>query len=147
MVNFFCHLKDDGAIADESIEFIERHQNEWWMLTMSLSPPHEPWVVPEPYYSEIAKPLRKKMQIKGKRRDSNQISVPVGGEVGDEGIRAYMANYMAQVAMMDRLIGRVLARLESLSLRKETLVIFASDHGEMFGLHHNVVKINHPLFK
>ena len=135
------------SMVDDLIDFIKTNSEETWMATLSLSPPHDPWNVPEPYYSEIAVPLMEKMQIKGNGLDQKtSLSGRVGKMVGDQGVREYMAVYHAQVVMMDDFIGRVLDTLDQNGLTENTLVIFTSDHGDMLGAHSNVGKINNNLY-
>src|SRR5262249_25031826 len=43
--------------------------------------------------------------------------------------------YYASVSSVDRNVGRLLDRLESLGLSQQTIVIFTSDHGYMIGEH------------
>jgi arylsulfatase A-like enzyme len=136
-------------IVDDTISFIEDHKDQAWMATLSLSPPHDPWNVPEPYYSDIAVPLMKKMKIRGNSIPDEQkssLSWRVGQMVDDQGIKDYMAIYHAQVVMMDDFIGRVLDKLDVLGLTENTLVVFTSDHGDMHGMHRNVGKINNNLY-
>lgn len=137
------------SIIDQTIDFIEANKNKTWMATLSLSPPHDPWIVPEPYYSKIAKPLMSKMKIEGNGNAADQKSSQswrVGQTAGDEAIREYMAIYHAQVVMMDDFIGRILKKLDALKLTDNTLIIFTSDHGDMLGMHGNVGKINNNLY-
>lgn len=136
-------------IIDQAIDFIEANKNQTWMATISISPPHDPWIVPEPYYSDIAVPLMTKMKIEGSssaEEQSSSQSWKVGQLVGDRGVTDYMAIYHAQVVMMDDFIGRVLSKLDELNLTENTLIIFTSDHGDMLGMHHNVGKINNNLY-
>ena len=49
--------------------------------------------------------------------------------------RAPRASYAGMVALVDAQVGRMLQVLERRSLLDETLVLFASDHGEMLGDH------------
>jgi hypothetical protein len=46
-----------------------------------------------------------------------------------------MANYYGLVTEVDEWVGRILAKVDSLDLRDNTLVVFTSDHGEMLGSH------------
>ncbi|MCI0436063.1 MAG: sulfatase-like hydrolase/transferase [Gemmatimonadetes bacterium] len=50
-------------------------------------------------------------------------------------IAEQLARYDAAIAYMDREIGRLLEELERRSVLENTIVIIASDHGEMFGEH------------
>ena len=137
------------TIVDDTIDFIEKHKDKPWMVTLSLSPPHDPWHVPEPYFSEVAKPLMDKMQIVGngdERDQKSSLSWRVGQLVDEQGIKDYMAIYHAQVVMMDEFIGKVLDALDQNGLKEDTLVVFTSDHGDMLGMHRNVGKINNNLY-
>lgn len=137
------------SIIDDTVDFIETNKNRPWMATLSLSPPHDPWNVPEPYYSEVAVPLMAKMKIRGNSVEAEQkssLSWRVGQLVEDQGVKDYMAIYHAQVVMMDDFIGRVLDKLDELKLTENTLVVFTSDHGDMHGMHRNVGKINNNLY-
>ena len=46
-----------------------------------------------------------------------------------------IACYYGMISLMDRQIGTILDRLEALGLASDTLVVFTSDHGHLFGQH------------
>lgn len=46
--------------------------------------------------------------------------------------------YDGEVAFTDRSVGRVLERLESLGLARDTIVVLVADHGEAFGEHQRI---------
>lgn len=48
--------------------------------------------------------------------------------------------YHAMTANLDWNVGRLLRRIEELGLAENTIVVFASDHGEMFGAHGRIAK-------
>jgi len=52
----------------------------------------------------------------------------------------YIAYYLAQVTEVDHYIGEVLAELDSLGLRDNTIVIYASDHGDFVARHGMIEK-------
>ena len=52
----------------------------------------------------------------------------------------YVAYYLAQVTEVDHYIGDVLAELDSLGLRDNTIVIYASDHGDFVARHGMIEK-------
>jgi arylsulfatase A-like enzyme len=49
--------------------------------------------------------------------------------------------YYAMTRNLDRNVGRLMAALEELKLADDTIVVFTSDHGEMFGAHGRVAKL------
>jgi arylsulfatase A-like enzyme len=54
--------------------------------------------------------------------------------------RRYISCYMAQVTEVDHYIGEVLAGLDAAGARENTIVIYASDHGDFVGAHGMVEK-------
>lgn len=53
----------------------------------------------------------------------------------------FMRYYYAMTANLDGNVGRLLDALEKLGVGDDTLVVFSSDHGEMFGAHGRVQKL------
>jgi arylsulfatase A-like enzyme len=51
-----------------------------------------------------------------------------------------VAIYYGMVSMMDKYIGQILDRLDALGLAENTLVVFTTDHGHLFGQHGLVAK-------
>ena len=51
-----------------------------------------------------------------------------------------IAVYYGMISLMDKYIGQILERLDALDLAEDTLVVFASDHGHLFGQHGMVAK-------
>jgi arylsulfatase A-like enzyme len=50
-------------------------------------------------------------------------------------VRERLRGYYAQIANLDHNVGRILTRLDELSLTENTIVVFFTDHGEMGGSH------------
>jgi arylsulfatase A-like enzyme len=55
-------------------------------------------------------------------------------------IRHLAAEYFGAIAWMDRAVGRILDAVEQAGIAKDTLIVFASDHGENLGSHGLVQK-------
>ncbi|MEM8860048.1 MAG: sulfatase/phosphatase domain-containing protein, partial [Chloroflexota bacterium] len=51
-----------------------------------------------------------------------------------------IAIYYGMVSLMDKQIGQILDHLEALDLLENTLVVFTSDHGHLFGQHGMIAK-------
>ncbi|MFC1552311.1 sulfatase [Candidatus Latescibacterota bacterium] len=135
----------DGMSADYAIEFLDRNQDRPFFLALGFVRPHVPLVAPEKYFD-----LYENMDmIAPEVPDDDLDDVP-------EIIRAYKNNdhykvtpelhqgllksYYASVSYMDAQVGRVLAHLDSLGLRDNTIVVFTSDHGYLLGHHHKYQK-------
>jgi arylsulfatase A-like enzyme len=53
----------------------------------------------------------------------------------DEQLREMTANYYGMISFVDHHVGRILEGLKQSGLTENTLIIFASDHGDMLGDH------------
>lgn len=126
----------ETRITDAAIRCLEEHAKERFMMTVSWSPPHDLWVIPEPYYSLVD---RGRIALSGSRAlpawDEAGPSRRLGELAGEEGIREYAAIYHGMVKYVDDQIGRILQKLDELGLTDETLIVFTSDHGDMVGAH------------
>jgi arylsulfatase A-like enzyme len=76
------------------------------------------------YYSEV---------------DSDAIGFPL--DPTDEQLHRMRAYYYANVAMIDEKVGEILDALEANGYGEDTIVVFASDHGEGLGDHGHVEKL------
>ncbi len=100
-------------ILQETMDFIDRHQQESFFLFLPYTSPHASLEVPEADLAPFA----------GKFEESPY-----------EGTHYYSqpqphATFAAMVARLDRDIGKILKQLERLGLAENTLVIFTSDNG------------------
>ncbi|MGB3632916.1 MAG: sulfatase [Rubrobacteraceae bacterium] len=112
----------------EAERWLERHHKEPFFLYVDTWDPHEPWDAPE-YYTELYKA----------DYDGRQLYPPYAKweEAGltKEDLEIAHATYCGEVTMVDLWIGRLLAKLDVLGLRENTIVLFVSDHGFYFGEH------------
>jgi arylsulfatase A-like enzyme len=128
-------LLPETRITDQIVELIEKNAKQNFMITASWSPPHDLWVIPEPYYSLVD---RDKIALTGTTDVPPWDRGPswrLGQIMGPQGIREYAAIYYGMVKYIDDQVGRILQKLDELRLADNTLVIFTSDHGDMVGAH------------
>ncbi len=91
-------------ITEDAMTFIEKNRKQPFFLYLAHAAPHFPWQGPDDR-DKVIKPKHKSWQ-QGDRE-----------------------TYIAMVESMDSGIGKVLAKLDELSLRGNTLVVFTSDNG------------------
>ena len=108
--------------------WLERHHDEQFFLYVDTWDPHEPWDAPE-YYTARYRDGYEGEQIypaygNWKKAGLEKDDVDLGH-----------ATYCGEVTMVDFWVGRLLAKLDALGLRENTLVFFTSDHGFYFGEH------------
>ena len=95
-------------VTERSVRFIERHAQRAFFLEVAHGAPHWPYQPP-------GKPST--------ARDSARHLGPFDDSTSTR------ADYVARIERVDEGVGRILRALDSLGLRKNTLVIFSNDNG------------------
>lgn len=146
-------------IAERSEACLDRfaENDQPFFLWSSFFDPHPPYLVPEPWASmykdtdiptpailpdeldgapELVKKARDKTASWAEYRESGQglHGCNYHGH-GDAHAADNAKIYYAMVSCMDAAIGRILDKLDALGLTDNTLVIFSTDHGHLFGQH------------
>ncbi len=88
--------------TEQALEFLDGNHDEPFFLEISYCPPHTPYEAPENFH-----------------------------ELYEDQDLEFM-EYYASCSALDSYIGRLLAKLEELGLAESTMVVFTSDHGEVF---------------
>ena len=107
----------------------------------SLSGPHPPILVPEPYYSMFSPNEMTPPASFGE--DPSTLPGPVRDAPGAQSVRDWQwedwakstAVYWGFVAYLDNCIGLVMEGLEASGRAENTIVLATCDHGEMMGAH------------
>jgi arylsulfatase A-like enzyme len=140
-------------------DFIRRHAGRPWLLSINLYDPHPPFDPPKSYLDrfrpeDMPPPIFADGDLAHQARLAgidNQTSKPIDPrrrphtgnlvagthnvppEVYDA--QAIKAAYYAMIAQIDDMVGALTATLDETGQRRDTLVLFMSDHGEMLGDH------------
>ena len=138
-------LLQEQMVARESLAWLREHRHanpgQPWMLLASFSRPHFPLTAPrrfvDRYYPSGVTPPR---MLRG--GDSAEHPMTLGAirgfrtdEIGEEEMMRARAAYFACVDTLDEILGDFLALLDRDGLLENTLVVYASDHGELAGEH------------
>jgi len=120
VVRDFKGLTTD-ILADHALEFIENASSspKPFLLCWHTRAPHGAWL---PVAPEDWEPY-----------ESLDPAIPEYPDLDVEDVKRDMREYLASVAGVDRNLGRVLDRLDTLKLSQRTIVIFTSDHGYNMG--------------
>ncbi|MER3486716.1 MAG: hypothetical protein C4345_12825, partial [Chloroflexota bacterium] len=107
---------------------LEQVYKERFFLLVDTWDPHEPWDPPE-WYVRPYKP----------DYDGRVVAPPYNyyqkAGLSDDDVATARACYAGECTMVDRWVGRLLERLQSLGIAEQTAVLFTSDHGFHFGEH------------
>lgn len=115
-----------GPVVEQAVETLERVGGRRFFLFVHLMDPHTPYEPDEQDCRQVARRLEPSVpESEPCRADrSDQEDVP------PERRPWIAALYRAEVANVDRQIGRLLAALDEQGLRERTVVLLVSDHGE-----------------
>lgn len=132
----------DIRVTDHAIQRLRAAGPEPFMITASLNHPHDPNVVPSPYYEQF-QPANIRLPETfscGDKRFENDISRTIVNNIGDAGVRELLRIYYASIRLVDDQVGRLLDSLEQSGRAQDTIVVFTTDHGDMAGGHGMVWK-------
>lgn len=135
-------LHPTNWVTTQSIDFLRRRDpTKPFFLKMSFVRPHPPFDPPQVFYDMY--------------RDLDMLDNPIGdwakttdeekagfNPVTDRGIvpqrrlKQAKAAYYALITHIDYQIGRFLMAMQEYEVYDDTIILFASDHGELLGDHH-----------
>jgi len=131
---------EPDAQTDMTIGFVRKaaQSDKPFAAFLSYGTPHDPWArnnVPEKYY-EMFKDIAFPNPV---NYDPENDPYADGWGMLDSGARQRLEEfrriYYAMTANLDWNIGRLLDAVDRAGLGENTVVVFTSDHGEMFGAH------------
>jgi arylsulfatase A-like enzyme len=107
------------------------------MITCSLNYPHDPNVLPSPYYEAFKPPALALPANFGYReaRFESDWSRQLVADLGETGLRELLRIYYGSIRLVDEQVGRVWDALEASGRAEDTIVVFTTDHGDMAGGH------------
>ena len=108
-------------VTDDAIRFLRERQQEAFLLMLHYREPHTAYM-----------PVRDEDWAKVKDIDPKVADYP---DLDVARAKKNMREYLASVAALDRNIGRLLAVVDELKLREDTIIVFTSDHGYNIGQH------------
>lgn len=106
------YLPDD--VTSRAIEFIGENRAQPFLCYLALPTPHSPMQVPDRYWARFA------------GREITQPGTPPAGQREDPD---FTRAVLAMTANIDDNVGRLLEKLTSLDLARDTIVVYFSDNG------------------
>jgi iduronate 2-sulfatase len=134
----------DGAVAQQAIRSLRENKDKPFFMCIGFAKPHLPFAAPKKYWD-----LYQREQFKAPKRElptgapalaftkfgelRSYLGMPKEGPLTDEQTCELMHGYAASVSFADAQVGKVMAELESLGLRENTVVVLWGDHGYKLG--------------
>ncbi len=111
----------DNWITNNTMRlFGEKNGDAPWFMQVNFTGPHDPWDIRKEMYESVK---------------DRCFPPAVDTDVPSDIVSEIRKRYVAMIENIDRNIGRILAYLESRGELENTIIIYASDHGEMLGDH------------
>jgi iduronate 2-sulfatase len=134
----------DHAVADRAIGYLREHRDKPFFLAVGFVKPHSPPTAPKKFFDlwdveKIPLPVNfaprptvpegfPKASIRPRNAD-----LFIGRDASETEAKEMIRAYLASTAWMDWNVGRVIAELDALGLRDNTIVVFWGDHGYQLG--------------
>jgi len=140
----------DGDTVREALEAMRAlaaNPQQPFFLAVGFSNPHVPWVAPKRYWDLYRTDDMPLPQNRYAPRDAPAFAATTGadfywyGNVPKDRVippafgRQCLHGYLAAISYVDAGVGRLLAELDRLGLRQDTVVVFWGDHGYYMGEH------------
>ena len=115
-----------------------------FLLMVNFLEPHPPYfgpydslydpvdmTLPESWYREMEPTVPERYR---RRREGYTREAPVATN-DERGWKELKARYWGSCTLVDKYVGQILDRLETLGLAEDTVVVYSTDHGDMMGEH------------
>ena len=148
-------------LGDRAAEFIEENKDRPFILYVSTFEPHSPYHGPfmdmydpaglpvgpaflkKPDTASLANQVRAdyfmQFMLDGvdQTKDDymDRVIAPREDVSTELGWRTLRAHYMANITLVDRMVGKITSALERSGIDDQTAVVFTSEHGDMMGDH------------
>nr|WP_245234811.1 sulfatase [Tamlana crocina] len=134
----------DGIVANDAIKMLHQYKDDKFLMFVGFMKPHLPFNAPKKYWDLYDK-SKFEIPSKDKPVDMYNLALSKWGELkgyhgipkedplNDDITRTLIHGYHACVSYMDAQVGKVMQTLEELDLKKNTMIVFMSDHGYKIG--------------
>ena len=135
-------MRYDDEVTHRAIQWLgESDDRRPFFLTVSYTHPHDPFMITREYWDRYAgRTIDDPITPGGRQGHPDDYSRRLlaaldldGLELTGAQIRNARRAYYGAISYLDDNIGRVLAALRAANRNRPTMIIFASDHGEMLG--------------
>lgn len=135
---------NDYKAADRAIEYLQRYKDKPFFLACGFTKPHSPPTAPQKFFDMYdAKQIQLPADFAARPASPPgfpKASVPakngdlfIDRDASADAAREMIRAYYASLTFTDWNLGRVVAELDRLDLRKKTVIVFWGDHGYHLG--------------
>ena len=134
----------DYHTADRAIHFLQQYKDQPFFIACGFVKPHSPPTAPRRFFDlydtgaiELSPDFAAMPTVpagfpKAAIRPRN-ADLFIGRPASEKEAREVIRAYLSSISWVDWNIGRVLAELDKLGLRENTIIVFVADHGYQLG--------------
>jgi arylsulfatase A-like enzyme len=128
-------------VAQNALRFLEENRDRPFACFVQFRGPHDPYLTPRPFdtmYDPERIPMPPYLAGEFASKPPRQLAAyrkQGMDKLSDAQMRRILALYYGMLTHDDTLLGQVLTRLDELSLRDNTIVVYLADHGDTMGRH------------
>ncbi|HEY1661019.1 MAG TPA: sulfatase [Verrucomicrobiae bacterium] len=134
----------DYHTADQTIANLQKYQDQPFFIACGFVKPHSPPTAPQKFF-DLYDPAKLKLTPDFAAMPTVPPGFPpaairphnadlfIGRGASEAEAREVIRAYLASISWMDWNIGRVVAELDRLGLRENTIIVFLADHGYQLG--------------
>ncbi len=134
----------DGKVAMEAMETLRQNKDKPFFMCVGFAKPHLPFAAPKKYW-DLYQHDDFDVPERDLPKDAPSLAftkwgelrayrgMPETGPLTDQQTRQLKHGYAASVSFADAQVGKVLAELDRLGLRENTIVVLWGDHGYKLG--------------
>lgn len=134
------HYYSTNWLIDQSIEhLIDRDKSRPFFLWTSLTDPHPPICIHEPYYSMYDNDSISERVDALWREKKEPLAIALhrafwnSNDIKDGELRKSRAVYYGMITNIDHQLARLFAQIKQMGEWDNTLILYTSDHGELLG--------------
>lgn len=136
----FYDKYEPDAQVDMAVEQLKRLSAEEkpFALFLSIGTPHDPWVEENVPAECLERFKDKKFSLPPNYLPENDPHADDWAKLSEEEraqLTDWMRVYYAMTADLDDNIGRLMNSIKEMGLEENSIIVFTSDHGELFGAH------------
>ena len=133
----------DSLTTETTLRCLEDFKDGPFFIYVGLERPHPSWITEKRFRdmydpSDMPVPATLWEQKETGKHKFLQRGQQICGDLRDadeDAYRCMVSSYYACITELDENIGRILAKLDELGLRDNTIVVYTTDHGELLGAH------------
>jgi len=133
----------DYRTAGSAVRLLEKHRDQPFFIAVGFLKPHTPFVAPEKYFKQYEgvdiplppdfRPRAAPAEGAPDRSLGPNGDLFINRDASPEEAKQMIRAYYAAVSFIDDQVGRVMAAVDRLGLRDNTVVVFWGDHGFHLG--------------